>query len=148
MKQQFSVTGMTCSACSAHEEKAARRVDGVSDVTVSLLTNSMTVTYDETLTSDRTIADAVIAAGYGASVAEAKKEQRSAEPAEDVMAKELESMKHRLIWSFVFLIPLFYISMGHMMGAPLPAFLCGAENGGLFALTQFLLTLPILYLND
>ena len=77
MKQQFSVTGMTCSACSAHVEKAARWVEGVSDVTVSLLTNSMTVTYDEALTSDRAITDAVIAAGYGASVASAKEEQRS-----------------------------------------------------------------------
>ena len=148
MKQQFSVTGMTCSACSAHVEKAARKVAGVSSVTVSLLTNSMTVTYDEALTSADTIAEAVTAAGYGASVAGGKR-LRSAPAAEkDVMAKELKGMKHRLIWSFVFLIPLFYVSMGHMMGAPLPAFLCGAKNGGLFALTQFLLTLPILYLND
>ena len=148
MKQQFSVTGMTCSACSAHVEKAARKVAGVSDVTVSLLTNSMTVTYDETLTSANTIADAVTAAGYGASVAGGKRLRSAPEPQKDMMAKELKNMKRRLIWSFVFLIPLFYVSMGHMMGAPLPAFLCGAKNGGLFALTQFLLTLPILYLND
>ncbi|MFR8820228.1 MAG: heavy metal translocating P-type ATPase, partial [Evtepia gabavorous] len=57
-------------------------------------------------------------------------------------------MKHRLIWSFVFLVPLFYISMGHMMGAPLPGFLLGLENAVAFGLTQLLLTLPILYLND
>ena len=57
-------------------------------------------------------------------------------------------MKHRLIWSFVFLVPLFYISMGHMMGAPLPSFLLGMENAVAFGLTQLLLTLPIMYLND
>ena len=139
---------MTCSACSAHVEKAARRVEGVEDVTVSLLTNSMTVTFDENRTTDRAIMDAVTAAGYGASLPGGGKSKKVEEPGEDVMAKELAAMKHRLIWSFVFLVPLFYISMGHMMGAPLPGILCGAENGGLFALTQFLLTLPIIYLND
>ena len=149
MKQQFSVTGMTCSACSAHVEKAARKVEGVSDVTVSLLTNSMTVTFDENITSDRAIMDAVIAAGYGAAhPAAAGKGKRLKKPDETGMEQELAQMKRRLIWSFVFLIPLFNISMGHMMGAPLPPFLCGVENAGLFALTQFLLTLPILYLND
>ena len=149
MKQQFSVTGMTCSACSAHVEKAARKVAGVNDVTVSLLTNSMTVTFDETLTSANAIAEAVSATGYGASVTGGKRLRSTPAPEKDMaMAKELKQMKRRLIWSFVFLIPLFYVSMGHMMGAPLPAFLCGAKKGGLFALTQFLLTLPILYLND
>ena len=148
MKQQFSVTGMTCSACSAHVEKAARGVEGVSDVTVSLLANSMTVVYDENITNDESIAGAVQAAGYGASVRTVGKEQRKPSGGEDTMEQEAAEMKRRLIRSFVFLIPLFYISMGHMMGAPLPGFLCGAENGGLFALTQFLLTLPILYLND
>lgn len=64
------------------------------------------------------------------------------------MAGELKQMKRRLIWSFVFLIPLFYISMGHMLGAPLPGFLVGTENALAFAFTQFLLVLPIMYLND
>ena len=144
MKQQFCVTGMTCSACSAHVEKAVGKVDGVNDLTVSLLTNSMSVTYDESKTSPQDIIAAVTAAGYGASVAGEKKSGKRSEPKEDVLAKELQSMKHRLIWSFVFLIPLFYISMGHMLGAPLPAFLTGMENALSFALTQLLLTLPIL----
>ncbi len=148
MKQQFCVTGMTCSACSAHVEKAVGKVDGVNDLTVSLLTNSMSVTYDENKTSPQDIIAAVTAAGYGASVAGEKKSGKRSEPKEDVLAKELQSMKHRLIWSFVFLIPLFYISMGHMLGAPLPAFLTGMENALSFALTQLLLTLPILYIND
>ncbi len=148
MKQQFSVTGMTCSACSAHVEKAVRKVEGVSDLTVSLLTNSMSVTYDEKKTTDEAIINAVTAAGYGASLATAQKGKTATEPKEDVLAKELSSMKHRMIWSFVFLIPLFYISMGHMLGAPLPSFLTGMENALSFALTQLLLTLPIVYLND
>lgn len=148
MKQQFSVTGMTCSACSAHVEKAVNKVDGVTAVTVSLLTNSMRVTYDETKTSAQAIIKAVMAAGYGASVANEKQAGKRAEPKEDVLAKELSGMKRRLLLSFVFLLPLFYISMGHMLGAPLPSFLTGLQNALSFALTQFLLTLPILYIND
>ena len=148
MKQQFSVTGMTCSACSAHVEKAVRKVEGVSDLTVSLLTNSMSVTFDETKTDAQAVIAAVTAAGYGASAATGGKTKKSTEPERDVLAEELAAMKHRLIWSFVFLLPLFYISMGHMLGAPLPPFLTGMDNALSFALTQFLLTLPILYLND
>ena len=147
MKQQFCVTGMTCSACSAHVEKAVGKVDGVNDFSVSLLTNSMSVNYDESKTSSQEIIAAVTAAGYGASVA-GETGGRKAEKKEDVLAQELSSMKRRMILSFAFLLPLFYISMGHMLGAPLPAFLTGMENEFAFALTQFLLTLPILYIND
>lgn len=146
MKQQFCVTGMTCSACSAHVEKAVGKVDGVNDLTVSLLTNSMSVTYDESKTSPQEIVAAVTAAGYGASVAGEQKKRT--ESKEDVLAQELSGMKRRMILSFAFLLPLFYVSMGHMLGAPLPAFLTGMENALAFALTQFLLTLPILYIND
>ena len=148
MKQQFSVTGMTCSACSAHVEKAVRKVEGVSDLTVSLLTNSMSVTYDETRTSPQSIIDAVTAAGYGAALPAGQGPKKAAEPEETVLTKELAAMKGRMVWSFVFLIPLFYISMGHMLGAPLPSALVGMENALSFALTQLLLTLPIVYLND
>ena len=148
MKQHFSVAGMTCSACSAHVERAVRRVEGVKDVTVSLLTNSMSVTYDETETTDREIMDAVIAAGYGAFLSTRGSTRKEEAPREDILKKSLDGMKRRLLWSFLFLIPLFYISMGHMLGAPLPSFLVGTENALSFALTQFLLTLPILYLND
>ena len=147
MKQQFCVTGMTCSACSAHVEKAVGKVDGVNDFSVSLLTNSMSVTYDESKTSSQEIIAAVTAAGYGASVA-GETGGKKTEKKEDVLAQELSGMKRRMILSFAFLIPLFYISMGHMLGAPLPAFLVGMENALAFAMTQFLLTLPILYIND
>ena len=148
MKQTFDVTGMTCSACSAHVEKAVCKVEGVSEVNVNLLSNSMQVTYDEASADANAIIQAVTASGYGASLPQTAGKAQAAPPREDVMAGELEQMKHRLVWSFVFLIPLFYISMGHMMGAPLPGFLLGMENALAFAFVQFLLTLPIMYLND
>ena len=148
MKQTFDVTGMTCSACSAHVEKAVCKVEGVSEVNVNLLSSSMQVTYDEASADANSIIQAVAASGYGASLPQTAGKAQAAPPREDVMAGELEQMKHRLVWSFVFLIPLFYISMGHMMGAPLPGFLLGMENALAFAFVQFLLTLPIMYLND
>ena len=148
MKQTFQVTGMTCSACSAHVQKAVSKVEGVSAVNVNLLSNNMQVTYDEGAVTPETIIQAVVSSGYGASVPQTAGAKQAAAPREDVMGEELKSMKHRLVWSFVFLIPLFYISMGHMMGAPLPGFLTGMDNALSFALVQFLLTLPIMYLND
>ena len=149
MKQTFSVTGMTCSACSAHVEKAVGRVAGVSAVSVNLLANNMQVTYDEAAVQAEAIIAAVAAAGYGASLPRQEGGRpAAARPQEDPAAGELKQMKHRFVWSFVFLIPLFYISMGHMMGAPLPGFLLGMENAMAFAFTQLLLTLPIMYLND
>ena len=148
MKQTFNVSGMTCSACSAHVEKAVGKVEGVSQVSVNLLGNSMQVTYDESAVTAETIMQAVAAAGYGASLPQRAGKQGPSPRRENAAAEELDSMKRRMIWSFVFLIPLFYISMGHMMGAPLPGFLVGMENALAFALTQLLLTLPILYLND
>ena len=149
MKQKFNITGMTCSACSAHVEKAVRKLPGIQSADVSLMTNSMVAQYDETALSPQEIIRAVEDAGYGASLPRKEGAARAdARPQEDGMARELASMKRRLIWSFVFLIPLFYISMGHMMGAPLPPFLTGVENAVAFGLTQLLLTLPIMYIND
>ena len=150
MKQKFNVTGMTCSACSAHVEKAVNKLDAVRKAEVSLMTNSMTVDYDESALTPDGIIQAVVHAGYGASLPQKAGDtaQAKAQRPEAQMEAELSSMKHRLIWSFVFLIPLFYISMGHMLGAPLPGFLTGPENAVAFGLTQLLLTLPIMYIND
>ena len=150
MKQKFNVTGMTCSACSAHVEKAVNKLDAVRKAEVSLMTNSMTVDYDESALTPDGIIQAVVHAGYGASLPQKAGDtaQAKTERSEAQMEAELSSMKHRLIWSFVFLIPLFYISMGHMLGAPLPGFLTGLENAVAFGLTQLLLTLPIMYIND
>ena len=142
MKQTFTVTGMTCSACSAHVEKAVGKLTGVSAVNVNLLSGSMQVTYDEKALSPEEIIRSVTAAGYGASLPGGGGKKQEAHR-DDAMAEEIRQMKHRLIWSFVFLIPLFYIAMGHMLGAPLPDFLMGRENAVTFALTQLLLPLPI-----
>ena len=147
LKQTFQVTGMTCSACSAHVEKAVNKLEAVSKAEVSLMTNSMSVEYNADAISPQDIIHAVEQAGYGASLPQKDKAAPLPDP-NSQLAQELDAMKRRLIWSFVFLIPLFYISMGHMLGAPLPSFLVGMENALAFGLTQLLLTLPILYIND
>ncbi len=148
-KQKFNITGMTCSACSAHVEKAVRKLPGIHAADVNLLANSMTAEYDETALSAEGIIQAVVDSGYGASLPQ---KERGAKPAaqtqESGMERELAAMRHRLIWSFVFLIPLFYLAMGSMLGLPIPAFLAGHKNAVSFGLTQLLLTLPILYVND
>ena len=148
MKQKFNVTGMTCSACSAHVEKSVRKVEGVNQVTVNLLSNSMVVEYDPDKTDDGAIVAAVKAGGYGAALQEQDRPKGNVrKSANDTAKEELRSMKKRLVVSFVFLIPLFYLSMGHMMGLPVPAFFHGNQNAMAFAFTQFLLTLPILVVN-
>lgn len=148
MKQKFHVTGMTCSACSSRVEKSVSKLNGLESVSVNLLTNSMQVEYDASVISDGDIIEAVEHAGYGASVqAHNQKKQAANEPKKNVMEDELKNMKVRLLVSFLFLIPLMYISMGHMWGAPLPAFLSGHAGAIAFGLTQFLLCLPIIYVN-
>ena len=147
MKQKFNVTGMTCASCSAHVEKAVRKLSGVNDVTVSLLTNSMTVEYDENALGPAEIIKAVQQGGYGASLPAGPKEKGAAPARENTAAEEERAMKRRLVWSFVFMIPLFYLSMGHMMNWPLPGIFLGMENAMTFAFTQFLLCLPILIVN-
>lgn len=144
MSRKFDVTGMTCSACSAHVEKSVSKLVGEGNVTVSLLTNSMQVECDDKKVSDDEIIKAVEDAGYGAEVAGAVK---SSEKKESVVDNELKEMKTRLIVSFIFLIPLMYVSMGSMVGLPQPAFLSGHGNAVSFAFTQFLMCLPILYVN-
>ena len=149
MKKTFDVTGMTCSACSAHVEKSVAKVAGVRSVTINLLSNNMAVDYDESAVNDAAIITAVEHAGYGASVRGPAQTAAHSAPraAADPMKDEIKNMKRRLIVSFIFLIPLFYISMGHMMGLPLPHILHGNANALSFAFTQFLLTLPIIYIN-
>lgn len=144
MKQKFDVTGMTCSACSAHVEKSVSKLEGVQCVNVNLLQNSMVVEYDDNTLGTTDIIHAVESGGYGASV---QGETKTQETPKNVAAEEMHHMKRRLIASFCFLIPLFYISMGHMMGAPLPAILLGDENVMIFALTQLFLTIPVLIIN-
>lgn len=142
MTEKFNVTGMTCSACSAHVEKSVKKLDGVKSVNVNLLQNNMHVDFDETAVSVDDIINAVVSGGYGASVAGKKQEKT-----DNKIDNEISNMKFRLIVSLVCLVPLMYISMGHMWGWPFLSVFHGAENGITFALTQMLLTLPIMYFN-
>lgn len=151
MKEKFDVTGMTCSACSSRVEKCVSKLDGMQDVSVNLLTNSMQVEFDQTRLSTQQIISAVTQAGYGASVKgeHTGNAAAAATPAQrqNPVEAQLKEMKRRLIISFVFLIPLMYVSMGHMVGLPLPSFLSGHQNAVSFAFTQFLLALPVVYIN-
>lgn len=148
MEQKFSVTGMTCSSCSASVEKSVRKLEGVKSANVNLLSNSMLVQYNEGILDNNKIIKAVVDAGYGASlfVRDARGEAKR-EKAVNPVENELKEMKIRLIVSFVFLIPLMYISMGHMFKFPLPGWMHGHHNAVTFAFTQMLLTLPIVYVN-
>jgi len=147
MRQKFTVTGMTCSACSAHVEKAVSKLEGVSAVNVNLLGGSMQVDFDPARQSNDTIIAAVIASGYGAQLpGEAAGKGKTAGIPD--MKEELAGMKRRLIVSFCFFIPLFYLTMGHMVGLPIPHFFHGPENALVYAFTQLLLLLPIMYVND
>lgn len=144
-KKKYDVTGMTCSACQAHVEKAVSRIEGVSAVNVNLLRNFMEVEFDENATGSKNIIQAVENAGYGASEkGAAAQSEKTEQNSED---EQLKKTKHRLILSVLWLIPLFYICMGHMVNAPLPPFLAGHKNMMVFALTQLLLTIPIIALN-
>ena len=144
MKSKFNVTGMSCAACSAHVDKAVRKLSGVTDVTVSLMSASMTVEHEGV--SDTDIINAVVKAGYGCSVKGAEQSAAKQSGSEKKNA-EAKAMKRRLFLSIGFLLVLMYVSMGSMLGAPLPAFLEGTEGAAAFGFTQFLLTLPIMYLN-
>ena len=149
MQERYDVTGMTCAACSARVEKSVSALPGVTQCTVNLLKNSMVVDYDGAALSSGQIVAAVEKAGYGASLqqkAGAKAAPKGEEPGA-AAKREYLAMRRRVIWSFVFTVPLFYLSMGHMMGWPLPGIFLGTENAMLYALTQFLLLLPVVAIN-
>ncbi len=180
-KQKYTVTGMTCSACSSHVEKSVCKLSGMGDVTVNLLTNSMQVQYDENLCSEDSIIEAVEKAGYGASPVQAggarqdmsgggergvrddvgnrslQKESGKDKAGREALKrkKENKEMKVRLTVSIVFMLLLMFVSMYHMffmwLNLPVPGWLMvlfhGNENALTFAFTQFLLTLPIIYVN-
>ena len=149
MQEKYNVTGMTCAACQARVQKSVSNLTGVQECNVNLLKNSMVVTYDDKNVNSGQIIAAVEKAGYGASIQQVKgKSAAQAVSPVDTAKKEYETMKRRVIWSFVFTIPLFYISMGHMMGWPLPGFFLGTENSMIYALTLFLLALPVAIINN
>lgn len=145
MKQRFRVGGMSCAACSAHVEKSVSAVPGVSMVQVNLLAGSMTVEYDEAVCDAGKIIAAVVSGGYTAAVDDGK--QQSA-PAQSAQADEaLGEMKKRIIVSAVFMIVLMYFSMGEMIGLPLPSYAAGMDGMFALALTELVLTIPIVLIN-
>jgi Cu+-exporting ATPase len=155
--EKYTITGMTCSACSSRVQKCVAKLDGTADVSVNLLTNSMQVTYDETKLTSPAIIEAVIQAGYGASLAGFPGQNQTAGKDSAIAAAdtEIRNMKIRLWGSIAFLIPTMYIAMHHMFlewfGLPVPVWFQqlfhGPENAIAFSFSQFLLILPIMYLN-
>lgn len=146
-KETYDITGMSCAACSARIEKGISGMEGMQQCSVNLLKNSMTVSYDEAELDSGKIIHQVEDIGYGASLHQtqgSKTTGRGKNGATDAAAEAAKQMKQRMIVSLVFTIPLFYISMGHMAGWPLPSWLLGARNHMIFAFTQFLLVLPVL----
>lgn len=142
MKERFNVTGMTCASCQANVQKAVEKL-GVENVNVNLVSETMNVSYDENKISNDDIINAVEKIGYGASpVSEKKSKSKNSE-----LSNEEKNVKNRLIISFLFMIPLMYVSMGHMINLPLPHFLHGNSGSVNFAFLQFLLTLPVIFVN-
>jgi Cu+-exporting ATPase len=148
MNQKYNVMGMTCSACAATIERNVKKLVGVESVNVNLLSNSMVVEYKGDIIDNTNIIKSVMDAGYKASVfSRGSKDSPESEKAINTVEIELQDMKTRIIVSFIFLIPLLYIAMGHMFEFPLPSWLHGTDNSLTFAFIQFLLVLPIAYVN-
>ena len=156
--ETFDVGGMTCAACQAHVEKAVCKLEGVQEVAVNLLSGSMTVDFDEDALTDQDICDAVDRAGYSAAPVAQAGASASGGAAGPTITARLESptrklevaarsMRTRLITSFVFWTPLFYIGMGHMLGWPVPAIFSDPSYSMTLALTELMLVLPIIYVN-
>ena len=159
-QDKFDVGGMTCAACQAHVDRAVSKLDGVQSVAVNLLAGSMLVDYDPAQVSPDDICTAVDRAGYSASpistgtdaVQSGSAQARSGAAHMESPTKKLEAaasaMRTRLIVSIVFLIPLFYIGMGHMLGWPLPGIFTDHVHSMTLALTELVLLIPIVYIND
>jgi len=146
-KEKYNITGMSCAACSAKVERVVGKLDGVENVSVNLLTNSMQVEYKEDKLSSNDIIKNIADVGYGASLATATKQKKEEKSIKKTNDDAIASMKFRLKVSIVFLAILMYFSMGSMIGLPLPKFLSGEGNPVGFALTQLLLVLPVMYVN-
>ena len=159
-QDKFDVGGMTCAACQAHVDRAVSKLDGVQSVAVNLLAGSMMVDYDPAQVTSDDICTAVDRAGYSASpistgtdaVQSGSAQARSGAAHMESPTKKLEAaasaMRTRLIVSIIFLIPLFYIGMGHMLGWPLPSVFTDHTHSMTLALTELVLLIPIVYVND
>lgn len=148
MDKKFNVTGMTCSACSAAVEKSVKKLEGVKSVNVNLLSNKMSVEYDDASLDDERIIKAVEESGYEASLLERGKHTTVKEVRTvNNLENEIIEVKRRFYISAIFLIPILYIAMGHMVNLPMPDWLIGTANALTFTFMQLLLTLPIVYVN-
>ena len=150
--EKFHITGMTCAACQANITRNVGKLDGVEEVNVSLLANQMTVAYDEEKIDEQAIIHAVTEIGYGASGTgtEAQKDSgfgKEWQNRREMTEENQKEMQRRLITSVAILIPLMYVAMGPMMSLPVPGFLVGMENSLISALTQLLLTIPVMIIN-
>ncbi|HHT24881.1 MAG TPA: heavy metal translocating P-type ATPase [Clostridiaceae bacterium] len=153
MKDKFTITGITCSACSQAVDRAVNKLDGVTEVSVNLLTNSMQVSFDNNIINSEQIIQAVQDAGYDAipdSQALSSPNQNTEiniNPLEAQLAQEQQSLKKRFFVSLIFLVPLMYIAMAPMLGLPALTIFEGPENSIVFAFSQMLLTLPVMIIN-
>lgn len=148
MKEKFDISGMTCAACVAHVQKAVEAVRGTSNVNVNLLTHTLTLDFDREEVDAKAIISAVERAGYGATLSDKANRHRSeTDLPKDILSRQAKSLRHRLVVSVAFGIPLLYLSMGTMWGLPVPSFLQHNTNPIAFAFTQLLLTLPIILTN-
>ena len=148
MKERYTVEGMVCTACSSSLERALKKVDGIESANVNLIAKSLNVEYDESLVNSKDILLTIKKCGFSGSIDDIEKNKK--------MVKEVKqekewtkgpSPKVRLIVSFSLLIPLMYVSMGHMINLPLPHFMSMDENPLIYALVELILTTPILIVN-
>ncbi len=145
MKKSFTVTGMTCAACQANVEKTVRKLNGIITADVNLITGKMNVEYDENILTDLQIINTVNSIGYKAyNDSELNNKKTNSNINKN---SESENIKSRLIFSIIFLVPLVYISAGSMWGLPLPRFAGSESNILIYGFTQFLLTIPVIFLN-
>lgn len=148
MKEKYKITGMSCAACSANVEKAVRALSGIEKADVNLLAGSMSVEYDQDVLKDENIIRAVEKAGYGALSLDSVMKGKPPKSEASAVEAECESMKRRFWISLGFLIPLMYLSMHMMFSYPIPSIMRGTENALIYALSQFLLALPIILINN
>lgn len=149
-EHSYHIGGMTCSACSARVEKLARETKGVEGCSVNLLKNSMVAQIDEEILSPRELEKIITESGYPAkllSVDDIATDNSDSSFEEDSIDEEIREMKKRLILSIIFTIPLSYLAMGHMIGLPIPMWLHGKENAMAMLLAQFILTIPVVFIN-
>lgn len=151
--QKFNISGMTCASCQANITKSVKKLNGISDVNVSLLSNQMTVNYNDDILTSNEIINAVNKIGYGAELIQQNKSKtgdlRSKwQERKNHVKKQQSEMKFRMISSIILTIPLMYISMGHMLHLPTPDIFNGTQNILISAITQFILTIPIIIINS